>query len=198
MFDSLMSGGSGAFGFTKQKVRRPRKVKGANIKESATLPVFPNVFPYNEFLLNGTLRLGRFGVKTRSWDWWKYRGPVLLYTSSKNHWPAANAYDMNPADFPHRAIVGVGKLVNIRLLTGKEKDRITMQFNNWNRGQLQAMQRGDVFEQWIAPFEFGFFFENLRRFKAPVPFNWPPGPVQLNKAPLSLVAKSLKEVGYDA
>src|SRR3989344_5912337 len=82
-----------------------------------TLPVLPNSFPYNELLLTGKLRVGEHeGVKTRGWPMcvWKYRGPVLLYTSTSTHKLAAEAHGLNTDDFPRRVIVGVGQLVDIR------------------------------------------------------------------------------------
>ena len=52
-----------------------------------TMPVFPNWFPYNDMMLDGHMKVGKWaGVKTRSWEW-NYRGLVLLYNSGRTAKP---------------------------------------------------------------------------------------------------------------
>src|SRR3989344_5440310 len=34
------------------------------------------------------------------------------------------------------------------------------------------------FGPFVAPFRIGFFFQNLKRFEKPIPFNWPSGPIK--------------------
>ena len=166
-----------------------------------TLPVLPNVFPYNELLISGKLNVGSYGVKTRGWPMcvWKYRGPVLLYTSTKTHQIAADAHGLDSEVFPRQVIVGVGKLVEIRNLTRGEKKQMYLNFNNWGEKEYRSFLRAERAGRWvdhISPFYAGLFFKNLKRFKKPIPFTWKKGAITLNHAPLSLVVKALKEVGY--
>lgn len=151
------------------------------------LPVFPNIFPYNEMLLRGILRLGDFAVKTRSW-YWDYRGLVLLYTSGRVQREPAEAYDLDPKEFPRKAIVGVGELVDVRSLTQKELKVLTRQFNNIKPGERK--------DPSIWPLPIGFFFKGLQRFTPPVSFNWPQGPVKPIFVPATLVAEELKKLGF--
>lgn len=160
-----------------------------------TLPVLPNSFPYNEMLFRGLLKLGRFGVKTRSWNWHQ-RGLVLLYTSTSTHRIPAKAYDLDPKKYPRCVIVGVGELVDVRDLTEAEKKSLLCQFNNATPKQTKT------FGQWggpayVAPLGIGFFFRRLKRFKTPVPFKPKQGAVRTFGAPLSLVAGELRRVGID-
>src|SRR5258708_2131734 len=96
-------------GLTKREIERVRR-------HFKMLPVLPNSFPYNEMLFQGILKLGEFGVKTRSWNW-HHRGLVLLYTSTSTHKVPAQAYGLDPKKYPRCVIVGVGELVNVRDLT---------------------------------------------------------------------------------
>jgi len=159
----------------------------------ATIPAFPNVFPYNELLLDGKLI-----AKTRSWVW-KHRGLTLLYTSSSSHGDVARAHEMNPRLYPRKALVGVGNLVDVRPLTKREKRKLFSQFNNVpNRRAVsnRALQKHGFWESSdVYPLPIGFFFENLRRFKEPVSFDWPSGPVKPIGIPISTVAAALKAVG---
>ena len=163
------------------------------------LPVFPNWFPYNDMLLDGHLRVDRWeGVKTRSWEW-DYRGPVLLYNSLRTAKPAVNAYKYEDGPSNHKMIIGAGELIDVRLLTHEEALQMVCNFNNMPPSQVKKIiqQRGlsvekndkeDVvdsplfnfydFGPYVAPFSTGFFFKNLRRFKEPVSFNWPVGPIK--------------------
>ncbi len=50
---------------------------------------------------------------------------------------------------------------------------------------------------YVEPLDNGFFFRNVTRFKAPIPFRWPAGPVKPINVPLLLVAGELKRVGID-
>ncbi len=168
---------------------------------ATTLPVLPNSFPYNELLLTGKLRVGEHeGVKTRGWPMcvWKYRGPVLLYTSTSTHGLSAEAHNLNPNDFPRQVIVGVGQLVDICDLNRSQKKQMYMNFNNWDERQYRRIMRMVDFKRpsHIEPLYAGLFFQNLKKFKKSIPFAWKKGAVTLNHAPLSLIAKALKEVGY--
>jgi hypothetical protein len=178
----------------KLTVSQQRRLEQA-FQSRRTLPVLPNRYPYNEFLLTGKLKTGEYaGLKTRSWAW-SYRGPVLLYTSTSADREPCEAYGLNHRDFQAGVIVGVGNLVEVRELTKDEEKDFFCGMNNMNRRQMDAaLRKGGTF---VFPFCNGLFFQNLKRFKKPIEFAWKKGAVTLNHAPLSLVAKSLKEVGYE-
>jgi len=166
------------------------------IQSFATIPILPNVFPYNEMLFRGILKLNGCAVKTRSWSW-KHRGLTLLYTSlSRYHKIPAKAYNLNPNDFPKGAIVGVGNLVDVRELTEREKFRLLCQFNNAT--PKEAGEFGQFTSPaYIGPFDIGFFFKDLKRFETSVPFTPPKGAVSVFRVPVIQVAKALKKVGVD-
>ena len=137
------------------------------------LPVFPNWYPYNDMLLDGHLRVGDYGVKTRSYDW-DYRGPVLLYNSGRTAWHCVNVYDYPRGGEHHGIIVGVADLVLVRELTERELLKMECNFNNLTLRQVKA----DSTLSRVWPYPFGYFFVNTKRFRKHVPFNWPPGPVK--------------------
>jgi len=147
------------------------------------IPVFPNVFPYNELIMTGRLL-----AKTRSWDY-KYRGPILLYTSGRNDSIVCEAYDLKPKDFPHSMVVGRAKLVDVRALTGKERETITRQFNPKAKKKYvdDYIKHGLYTYGMVYPLEMGFFFEEVERLPQPVKIKWPRGAVTLCYLPLSEV-----------
>lgn len=175
-------------GLTKRELERVRQA-------FKTLPVLPNSLPYNEMLFRGILKLGEFGVKTRSWNW-HHRGLVLLYTSTSTHKVPVRAYGFDPKQYPRCVIVGVGELVDVRDLTEAEKKTLLCQFNNATPKQTKAFGRVGG-PDYIVPFDTGFFFRNLRRFKTPVPFKPKHGAIRTFSAPLYLVAGELRKVGID-
>ncbi len=148
--------------------------------ELKKLPVFPNWFPYNDLLLDGHLKVDQWeGVKTRNWEW-NYRGPVLLYNSLRTANPAVRAYQYKDSPSMHKMIIGAGELIDVRLLTQREVLQMVCNFNNVTHEQVKRVleQNDSSWDEYIVPFDTGFFFKNLRRFKEPVPFNWPSGPVK--------------------
>lgn len=138
------------------------------------LPVFPNWYPYNDMLLDGRLRVGDFGVKTRSYNW-DYKGPVLLYNSGRTAWHCVNIYDYKRGHKNHGIIIGVGELVNVRLLSDAENIKMICNFNNLTKRDIARHGFTGVD---VQPLPFGYFFSNLKRFQKPVPFSWPSGPVK--------------------
>lgn len=174
-------------------------------RDHMTIPAFPNAFPYNELLLDGKLI-----AKTRNWVW-RHRGLTLLYTSTKVERLCADAYGLDPKTYPKKVLVGVGELVDSRVLDKNETLTLLGQFNNLEPGQVRKRFRvgrlsrdfpeyscwqADGFDgRYIEPFPIGFFFRNLTRFKTPVPFDWPPGPVKPIGVPVSKVAAALKAAG---
>lgn len=193
MSDYLMRGGSGAAYASAAPPRRNRtRTAGAALK---TIPAFPNAFPYNELLLDGKLI-----AKTRDWVW-AHRGLTLLYTSTRVHGSIARIHEMNPKDYPKKALVGVGNLIDVRPLTKRESRKLYSQFNNLRNfrgvsGRVLA-RKGIFVHDYVSPLSIGFFFEegSLKRFKEPVPFDWPTGPVKPIGIPISKVAAALRAVG---
>lgn len=198
-FDSLMCAGSGTGG---SGTRRSRKRRAR--PTGATIQGFPNWFPFNEMLLDGKLKLGARGVKTRPLPW-SHRGLTLLYSSGRVAKTSAQAHGYDPKTSPRGVILGVGELVDVRALTDAEIRTLTGQFNNMSvrkakRFVLDALAKGtwpqdDQGNSLVMPYPLGYFFTNLKRFKKPVPFAWPAGAVRSTKIPVSLVADALKAVG---
>lgn len=164
------------------------------MEKTNNLPVFPNWFPYNDMLLDGHLRVDQWeGVKTRSWEW-DYRGPVLLYNSGRTAQEAVRTYKYKNDPSKHKVIIGVGELVLVRTLREKEARQMVCNFNNMSLAEVkEILKKNYVFDKehikealyyfydfgpYIAPFDTGFFFKSLKRFKEPILFNWPPGPIK--------------------
>lgn len=172
---------------------------------SKTLPALPNRIPYNEMLFRGLLKVGDCQAKTRSWVW-DYRGLILLYTSSKTDWHPVRAYEFDPAQIPTRALVGVAKIVDSRELSPLEEIVLTCRFNNIKLSERQMANDARRFGflnpnrqevlVLVEPLPIGFFLKDVIRFKTPVPYKWPQGPVR-HSVPISVVAEALKEIGID-
>lgn len=139
------------------------------------IPVFPNLFPYNELLLRGKLM-----CKSRNWAW-NYRGPILLYTSSRNEKSVCEAYGLDPKLFPHKQIVGRATLVDVRKLTRIEKNILTHQFNPDAKKECLEAYVSYGLGWWgaILPGDIGFFFEDVERLEEPASIDWPQGAVNL-------------------
>ena len=161
--------------------------------QQVTIPAFPNWFPFNEMLLDGKLKLGEYGVKSRKLPW-SHRGLTLLYSSGRVSNPSAQAHGYDPKTSPRGVILGVGDLVDVRELTQAEIRKMCLQFNNTDaRGMRRILATPG--REYVVPFRLGYFFENLRRFETPVPFAWPSGAVRCTNIPVSKVAAALKAVG---
>jgi len=137
------------------------------------VPVFPNWYPFNDMLIDGHLKIGVFGVKTRSYDW-KYRGPVLLYNSGRTTTSCREAYGYPKDASSRHMIVGAADLVVVRRLTRDELRMMRQRFNNLTPAQMRA--HPDLVK--VIPLPFGYFFTSAVRFTNPVPFAWKPGPVK--------------------
>jgi len=147
-------------------------------KTGKTIPAFPNSFPYNELLLRGKL-----SAKTRSWRW-SHTGLTLLYTSTSTARDVTAAYGLDPKIASRGVLVGVGELLPVRLVTIAEARKIEREFSNNGKWAVAVV---------AGPYRYKF--KNLRRFKKPVPFRPPRGAVRTFNVPLSVVKKSLKEIG---
>jgi hypothetical protein len=163
---------------------------GVAVHSTDALFALPNIFPYNEMLFDGKLKLGGFGVKTRSYDP-HIEGPVLLYTSGRIEWHVANRHGYNPRDYTRPAIVGVGDLDHVRELTDKEWNKMRLQFNNVK--SLSQINR--LNERWVEPLPYGLFFTRLQRFAEPIAFTAAPGPVKKIRVPLEDVIDRLESNG---
>jgi|SRR3989344_789898 len=141
------------------------------------IPVFPNWYPYNDMLLDRRLMIGRFGVKTRSYNW-NYRGPVLLYNSGRTAWHCVNIYGYERAnrELHHGVIIGAGDLADVRYLDLTEEARMCINFNNLKITPKKYWQT--LPHAAVTPLPFGYFFSGLKRFDRPIRFNWPSGPVR--------------------
>ena len=145
-----------------------------------TIPAFPNVFPYNELLLTRAL-----SAKTRTWRW-NHTGLTLLYTSTGTDKDVAKAHFLDPKDAPRGVLVGVGELIPVRGLTKQEHRKIIDEFYAQQFDARLIEPRNDLFR---------YKFQNLKRFKKPIPFKPPKGAMRTFKVPVSLVRKSLREIG---
>ncbi len=150
----------------------------------------PNVFPYNEMLFDGKLKLGNFVVKTRSNDS-GFRGLTLLYTSGRIEKDVALAHGYNAKKFVRSAIVGVGDLKKVRVLRVKELDSMILQFNN-----IKSLDELCDKESWVEPLPYGLFFKDLKKFNQPIAFTAQPGPARKIKVPVEVVAGTLADNGY--
>lgn len=183
---------------------KKRAVGAFSRASAATIPGFPNAFPYSEMALDGKLKLGSYGVKTRK-RYWSHRGLTLFYSSGSTEKLAAARHGYDPKSGPRRVIVGVGELVDVRELTREEIRTLTGQFNNMSvktaarfvriAAAKNAWPADDEGNNLILPCRYGYFFRDLRRFETPVPFAWPSGAVTTTHIPVSVVAKALREIG---
>lgn len=141
------------------------------------IPVFPNWYPYNDMLFDRRLRVGRFGVKTRSYNW-DYRGPVLFYNSGRTAWHCVNIYGYKRGPEHHGVIIGSGELAMVRPLDLMEEAQMAINFNNLKIGPRKYWR--DLPFATVRPLPFGYFFPNqsLKRFEIPIQFKWPAGPVR--------------------
>jgi hypothetical protein len=157
----------------------------SNHKEvSMRLPVFPNSYPFCNMVFDGHLQVGDYAVKTRKYNW-KYRGAVLFYTSTSTSLPCVQAYDYSKGQDNHKVIIGAANLVDVRPLTNEEIMKMVCNFNNLTFEEAKEdFKKAEEVHPFklekvkVVPFEFGYFFSNLKRFEEPVPFNWPSGPVK--------------------
>lgn len=149
------------------------------LEKIETIPAMPNWFPYNELLLSGKL-----SAKTRDWRW-KHTGLVLLYTSTRVEPEVAQAYGLNLKDFQQGVLVGVGELLPVRENTEEEAIQIEREFANSDSNLI--VQAG----------YYRYEFNNLKRFRKPIPFKPPRGAVTVFRVPVSLVKEALEEIGVE-
>lgn len=179
-------------------------------KELATIPSFPNIWPFNELLLTGKLDSadGRYGVKTRTYHCApKNLGWRVLYTSkSRIADTVAAKHGLTPNGQYRGLLVGVGFLEYTRELDEDQSARLACQFSNVNAEKFGTFVKlygpsPEAFRARIClvgePLPVGWFFrkDTLHVFKKPVPYSAPPGAVRTFCVPLSIIARPLKELG---
>ena len=158
----------------RRKVFVRREGEGPN-----DLAALPNKFPFQYMLLDGILKLGKFGVKTRSGDNVE-TGLHLLYSSSNRMTPAIQSYPQyrDSEEYPSPALVGVGEVEEVRLLDDDEALKLLFQFNN-STDEEEIRSRF----QYIYPCDYGLFFQGLKKFEKPVEFKASGGPVSEIRVP---------------
>ena len=135
-----------------------------------TVPVFVNRSPWNELILRG-----RRHVKTLSFPW-KYRGPVLLYTSKDREDP--EGWDIY--GLPQRAGGPKGAIVGTAVVT-------------------DVVPIGEAPEEWYAedPNLLGtdgqaylVRVKDARRLRRPIPWRLKQGTIRIGKAPAGLLRRA--------
>ena len=182
-----------------------------NWRTTTYLPVFPNTIPYNELLLLGYLRIGKFWVYTRSWELTDFESPfpMLLYNSKTVVRAVTQHYEdvFDPSRLPTGVIVGYAELAEVRPLNAEEIFLIFGRFNGMTEQNarrtiekcfrdLDAGKPENSLPPYIWPCEVGLFFGKMLRFENPVRFAWR-GRKHMSWAPLESVSAELEKVGVD-
>jgi len=140
-----------------------------------TVPVFANRAPWNELVLRGKRR-----VKTLSFNW-KYRGPILLYTSS-NRMDDWGAYEyklrMKMADIPKGVIVGYATVVDVVPQFEFEHYEVYQKFYDKDPVLVGTLGQSHV-----------VIIRNPKRFKKPIPYTPPQGAIRISHAPAALLRR---------
>lgn len=167
--DGLFVGGSGG-GYPA--ARRKRKV-ASKAATTETVKVLAITRPYPHMLGLGLLKCGGMQAKTRNQPW-SYRGPVLIYTNAKPaHRGPLEAYGFDLNTMPTGVITCVANLVEVRLLTEKEKKQL---FRGYNRAHAQAQVKRAL-EGWhTVAMDYGYFFDKVQVLEEPIALEkWPSG-----------------------
>jgi hypothetical protein len=116
--------------------------------------------PHWELVFDKILTIDGYGVKTRGSDLYSYRGPVLCYTTVKDHKGPMRSH--LKTDVP-RGVVGVALLEDIRELTQPEMNKLFLGYNNIDtKEEFDAAVKA---KDSIYPMAFGYFFSRVLRFK---------------------------------
>jgi|SRR5579863_3311810 len=141
------------------------------MKTETTVPVFANRAPWNELLI-----MGKRKIKTLSFNW-KYRGPILLYTSKErvDHEGWID-YRLRKKleDIPQGAIVGTAEVLDVmptECLPQSYFDKDPALFDT--TGQAYVVIVGKV-----------------KRFKKPVPFKPKQGAIRVFRGPANLLNRA--------
>lgn len=126
--------------------------------------------PHPTLLALGKLKVGTMQVKTRNVPW-AYRGPLLIYTNTKTAQPGpVGAYGFSADDMPTKVVVCVANLVDVRLLTEKEKSEL---FKGYNKAHTKR-EIARALDGWHTyAMDYGYFFDKVYALKKPVPIRWP-------------------------
>jgi hypothetical protein len=154
----------------------------AKQKTETTVPVFANRAPWYELVLRGKRQ-----VKTLGFNW-KYRGPILLYTSKDrtDDWGLyeykASHRDLKSlkmADIPKGCIVGYATVVDVVPQDDFELDAKYQPFYVKDDVLYNSLGQSHV-----------VIIENAKRFKTPVPFTPKKGCVRVFRGPANLLKRA--------
>lgn len=140
-----------------------------------TIPVFANRAPWNELVLRKKRQVKSLGFN------WKYRGPILLYTSSNrvDDWGLFEykVRGLKMADIPKGCIVGYATVVNV--LPEHEFDSDAYQkFYDKDPVLVGSLGQSHV-----------VIIENPKRFKTPIPFTPKKGTIRISNAPANYLKR---------
>jgi len=137
---------------------------------AATVPVFINRAPWNELVLRG-----RRHVKTLSFPW-KYRGPILLYTSKDRE--DAEGWDIY--GLPQEARVLKGAIVGTAVVTNVVPP--VRAPDEWYIEDPHLL--GTDGQAYLAR------VENVRRLRKPISWRLKRGVIRIGKAPAGLFRRT--------
>jgi hypothetical protein len=156
-------------------------------KTETTIPVFANRAPWNELVLRGKRK-----VKTLSFNW-KYRGPILLYTSTnrQDDWGLQDyrgthkgLKTLKMADIPKGFIVGYATVVDV-----VEEGVFSGVYPSPNVGLYDKFYAEDPNLVDSLGQSHVVIIENPKRFVTPIPFKPKPGAIRIMKAPASYLKR---------
>ena len=147
-----------------------------------TVPVFANRAPWYELVFRGKRQVKTIGFN------WKYRGPILLYTSS-NQTDDWGLYEyqashrglrgLKMADIPKGCIVGVATVVDVVPQEDFEFEERYQRYYAADPVLYDSLGQSHV-----------VILENAKRFKTPIPFKPPQGAIRTFRASASLLRKA--------
>ena len=136
-----------------------------------TVPVFANRAPWNELVLRKKRQ-----VKTLSFNW-KYRGPILLYTSTNrtDDWGLGEyPVRVKMADIPKGFLVGTAEVVDV-----VPTDDLPQTFYEKDPALYVTLGQSHV-----------VIIKNPKRFKTPIPYKPKQGAIRIMKAPADLLKRA--------
>jgi hypothetical protein len=143
--------------------------------KSETVPVFANRAPWNELILRGKRQ-----VKTLPRNW-KYRGPVLLYTSSNRiddfgweYYPTLR--NTKNADLSLGSIVGYVTVVDV------------MPEEEFYRKHHEYFEKDPALHDTLGQSHV-VIVENPKRFKKPIPYKPTAHAMRISRGPAALLRR---------
>jgi hypothetical protein len=152
------------------------------MKTETTVPVFANRAPWYELVLRGKRQ-----VKTLGFNW-KYRGPILLYTS-KDRTDDWGLYEyqashrglksLKMVDIPRGCIVGTATVVDV----------VPSLVFEFEEKYHEFYVKDDVLHDSLGQSHV-VILANAKRFKRPIPFKPPQGAVRVFRGPANLLKRT--------